>query len=137
VSWLDVGPLASLPERGARVVRVGALDIAVFRTGAGEVFALRDRCPHRGGPLSQGIVHGERVTCPLHDWVIDLRSGSAVGADTGCTPAFATRVADGRVEIEVPDGAANEMPETRDASAEVPPGSDAALGSRLAVFERA
>jgi nitrite reductase (NADH) small subunit len=75
----------------------------VFRTGAGTVFALRDRCPHRGGPLSQGIVHGERVTCPLHDWVIDLKSGSAVGADTGCTPAFATRVADGRVAVELPE----------------------------------
>jgi nitrite reductase (NADH) small subunit len=103
MSWLDVGPLAGVPERGARVVRVGDVDIAVFRTGAGDLFALRDRCPHRGGPLSQGIVHGERVTCPLHDWVIDLRSGSAVGADAGCTAAFATRVANGRVAIEVPE----------------------------------
>jgi nitrite reductase (NADH) small subunit len=102
VSWLDIGPLAALPERGARVVRVGDVDIAVFRTGAGAVFALRDRCPHRGGPLSQGIVHGDRVTCPLHDWVIDLKSGNAVGADTGCTLAFAARVANGRVEIELP-----------------------------------
>ena len=103
MSWFDVGPLAGLPERGARVVRVAGVDIAVFRTGAGAVFALRDRCPHRGGPLSQGIVHGERVTCPLHDWVIDLKSGSAVGADTGCTPAFATRIANGRVAIELPE----------------------------------
>jgi nitrite reductase (NADH) small subunit len=131
VSWLDVGPLAGLPERGARVVRVGGLDIAVFRTGAGQVFALRDRCPHRGGPLSQGIVHGERVTCPLHDWVIDLRSGNAVGADTGCTPAFVTRVADGRVEIELPDDA-------RDASAAAPLGCDAASDPRVvALLERA
>jgi len=83
MSWLDVGPLDGLPPRGARVVRVGVIDIAVFRTGEGQVFALRDQCPHRGGPLSQGIVHGYRVTCPLHEWVIDLRSGSAVGADTG------------------------------------------------------
>ena len=102
MSWLDVGPLDGLPPRGARVVRVGVIDIAVFRTGEGQVFALRDQCPHRGGPLSQGIVHGYRVTCPLHEWVIDLRSGSAVGADTGCTPAFATRVVDGRVAIDVP-----------------------------------
>jgi nitrite reductase [NAD(P)H] small subunit len=102
VSWIDVGPLDGLPRRGARVVRVRGVDIAVFRTGEGRVFALRDQCPHRGGPLSQGIVHGERVTCPLHEWVIDLRSGSAVGADTGCTPVFATRVALGRVAIDVP-----------------------------------
>jgi nitrite reductase [NAD(P)H] small subunit len=103
MSWIDVGTVASVPERGARVVRVGHLDIAVFRTGTGRVFALHDRCPHRGGPLSQGIVHGERVTCPLHDWVIDLRSGGAIGADEGCARAFATRVENGRVVIEVPD----------------------------------
>ena len=113
MSWLEVGALAGLPERGARVVRVGDLEIAVFRTGAGQVFALRDRCPHRGGPLSQGIVHGERVTCPLHDWVIDLKTGHAVGADAGCTLAFATRVADGRVAIDVPDTLVNASAEAR------------------------
>ena len=105
MSWVDVGPLAGLPERGARVVRIGGVSIAVFRTGGGAVFALRDSCPHRGGPLSQGIVHGERVTCPLHDWVIDLRSGTAVGVDEGCTPTFATRIEDGRVSIDVPGDA--------------------------------
>jgi nitrite reductase (NADH) small subunit len=83
------------------VLRLGGIDIAVFRTGDGRVFALRDRCPHRGGPLSQGIVHGERVTCPLHDWVIDLRTGDATGADRGCTPTFGVRVESGRVLIEV------------------------------------
>jgi nitrite reductase (NADH) small subunit len=106
MSWIDVGRLESVPERGARVVRVGAVNIAVFRTGGGAVFALRDSCPHRGGPLSQGIVHGERVTCPLHDWVIDLKSGNAVGVDVGCTPTFATRIDDGRVSIDVPDSIA-------------------------------
>ena len=78
MSWVDLGPVAALPERGARCVRVGPLAIAVFRTSTGEVFALRDQCPHRGGPLSQGIVHGTRVTCPLHDWVIDLKTGQDV-----------------------------------------------------------
>jgi nitrite reductase (NADH) small subunit len=102
MSCLDVGPLAALPERGARCVRVGDLTIAVFRTSSGEVFALRDRCPHRGGPLSQGIVHGTRVTCPLHDWVIDLTTGRATGADEGATAAFAVRVVDGRVVLELP-----------------------------------
>jgi nitrite reductase (NADH) small subunit len=104
MSWTDVGLLADLPPRGARVVRVGTLRVALFRTGADQVFALLDRCPHRGGPLSQGIVHGERVTCPLHDWVIDLTSGRAVGADEGCTVTFAVRIADGRVAIDVPSG---------------------------------
>ena len=103
MSWLDVGPLAALPARGARVVRVGGLPIAVFRTSTGDVYALRDQCPHRGGPLSQGIVHGDRVTCPMHDWVIDLKSGSATGVDVGCTTTFAVRVTDDRVCIDVPD----------------------------------
>ena len=71
--------MTALPERGARCVRVGGVAIAVFRTSTGEVFALRDQCPHRGGPLSQGIVHGTRVTCPLHDWVIDLEDGPGDG----------------------------------------------------------
>jgi nitrite reductase (NADH) small subunit len=151
VSWLDVGPLDRLPLRGARVVRVGGVDIAVFRTGEGRVFALRDQCPHRGGPLSQGIVHGERVTCPLHEWVIDLRSGNAVGADTGCTPAFATRVVGGRVAIDVPPGTGGASAEApacsavstealrrADASAEALSADDPAFDPRVgAVFERA
>jgi nitrite reductase (NADH) small subunit len=66
------------------------------------VYALRDRCPHRGGPLSQGIVHGTRVTCPLHDWVIDLETGRATGADEGATPTYQVRIAAGRIEIDVP-----------------------------------
>ena len=113
MSWLDVGPLDGLPRRGARVVRAGGVAIAVFRTGEGRVFALRDQCPHRGGPLSQGIVHGERVTCPLHEWVIDLRNGNAVGADTGCTPSFEARIVDGRVEIDVPAATVGASAEAR------------------------
>jgi nitrite reductase (NADH) small subunit len=102
MSWIDVGPLAALPERGARCVRVGDINVAMFRTSAGEVFALRDQCPHRGGPLSQGIVHGTRVTCPLHDWVIDLTTGRACGVDEGATATFRARVVDGRVMLELP-----------------------------------
>jgi nitrite reductase (NADH) small subunit len=102
VTWVDLGPLTALPERGARCVRFDGLTIAVFRTITGEVFALRDQCPHRGGPLSQGIVHGTRVTCPLHDWVIDLKTGQATGVDEGSTPTFNVRVTDGRIALELP-----------------------------------
>jgi nitrite reductase (NADH) small subunit len=102
MKYVDVGPLAALPERGARCVRVGGLTIAVFRTSTGEVFALLDQCPHRGGPLSQGIVHGTRVTCPLHDWVIDLTTGRATGADEGATATFGARIVDGRVVLDLP-----------------------------------
>ena len=101
MSWVDLGALTAFPERGARCVRIGGTTIAVFRTSTGEVFALRDQCPHRGGPLSQGIVHGTRVTCPLHDWVIDLSTGSATGADEGSTDTFKVRVVDGRVALEL------------------------------------
>ncbi len=107
MTWVDIGPLASVPERGARVVRLGSIDVAVFRTGSGTVYALRDRCPHRGGPLSQGIVHAECVTCPLHDWVIDLASGTATGADSGATGTFAVRIAQGRIWLETEAGEAS------------------------------
>ncbi len=98
--WIEVCALEELPRRGARVLRRAEGDIAVFRTGDDRVFALRDRCPHRGGPLSQGIVHGHQVTCPLHDWKIRLDQGRAVAPDEGCTPCFPVRVEDGRVYLD-------------------------------------
>jgi len=93
----DVGALAEIPRRGARTVRTVLGDVAIFRTGEDEVYALRDACPHRQGPLSQGIVHGDAVTCPLHGWVISLTTGAAQGLDVGCTPRFAVKVEAGRV----------------------------------------
>lgn len=98
--WIEVGRLEDLPRRGARVLRHPEGDIALFRTSDDEVFALRDRCPHRGGPLSQGIVHGRQVTCPLHDWRIRLADGRAVAPDEGCAPCYATRVVDGRIYLD-------------------------------------
>jgi len=90
--WIEIGALSDIPVLGSRVVRTPSGDIAVFRTGDDEVFALDDRCPHKGGPLSQGIVHNKRVTCPLHNFVIELKSGTAVAPDEGCTCAHRTRV---------------------------------------------
>ena len=75
VDWIEVGVLSDIPPMGARVVRSANGDIAVFRTADDQVFALYDRCPHKGGPLSEGIVHGRSVTCPLHSWVISLETG--------------------------------------------------------------
>lgn len=97
--WIPLGPLADIPRRGARVVKSRRGDIAVFRTADDQVFALADRCPHRGGPLSQGIVHGHTVTCPLHDWKIALESGEAIAPDTGCAARFPVRVVNGVVEL--------------------------------------
>ena len=89
--------LDDIPRLGARVVRTAHGDIAVFRNAEDEVFALEDRCPHKGGPLSQGIVHGRSVTCPLHGWTIDLTSGSAHAPDRGCVRAYPVKVKDGAV----------------------------------------
>ena len=82
-SWVKIGKLSDIPKRGARCVTTPMGRIAVFRTSADEVFAIEDRCPHKGGPLSQGIVHGSAVTCPLHNWVLSLETGRALGAEEG------------------------------------------------------
>ena len=93
--------LDEIPRLGARVVRSARHgDIAVFRTATDGVFALHDKCPHKGGPLSQGIVHGDKVTCPLHNWNIELDTGNAVAPDQGCTRGFAARVVDGDVFLQ-------------------------------------
>ncbi len=90
--WVEVGSLEDIPRLGARVVKTSMGDIALFRTQDDRVFALLDRCPHRGGPLSQGIVFDHKVACPLHDWVIDLEVGEAVPPDEGCTKRFPVKV---------------------------------------------
>lgn len=95
--WIDVGHIDDVPRLGSRVVAAPGGDIAVFRAADGAVFALRDRCPHKGGPLSQGMVHGHAVTCPLHNWVISLETGEAQGADHGCAGKIPLRVEAGRI----------------------------------------
>lgn len=90
--WIEIGKLDDIPKLGARVVETGVGSVAIFRAADDQIFALRDHCPHKGGPLSQGIVHGHRVTCPLHNWVIELADGQAVAPDHGCTKQYATRL---------------------------------------------
>jgi len=84
-----------------RVARPAGVAVAVFRNSQDEVFALLDRCPHKGGPLSEGIVHGRHVTCPLHNWVIGLADGEAAGADKGCVRRYPVRLEGGRVLLSV------------------------------------
>ena len=98
--WVDIGPLAAIPVRGARVVKTAAGCIAVFRTADAQVFAIDDRCPHKAGPLSQGIVHGTSVTCPLHNWVISLETGRAQGADDGQVRTIPVKIEGGRLLID-------------------------------------
>ena len=97
--WIKIGPIDDIPRLGARVVQSTLGDIAVFRTASDEVFALRDRCPHKGGPLSQGIVFGRHVACPLHDWKIALDSGEACKPDEGCTASFPVKLEGGVVYL--------------------------------------
>ena len=99
-SWTDIGLLSDIPVRGARVVKTAAGCIAVFRSAENEVYAIEDRCPHKGGPLSQGIVHGTSVTCPLHNWVFSLNTGEAQGADVGSVRTFALRVENDRILLD-------------------------------------
>jgi nitrite reductase (NADH) small subunit len=82
-AWFAIGSISDIPRRGARCVMTPQGRIAVFRTVDDHVYALSDHCPHKGGPLSQGIVHDAAVTCPLHNWVISLETGKALGADDG------------------------------------------------------
>src|SRR6187397_258115 len=101
-SWIRVCRVDDIPTLGARVVeRPEAIgNIAVFRNGDDRIFALLDRCPHKGGPLSQGIVFGERVACPLHGWAIQLADGCATAPDEGCTQRFAVNVDGGDVYLQ-------------------------------------
>jgi nitrite reductase (NADH) small subunit len=98
--WIDVGSIDAIPIRGARVVRTATGCIAVFRTAADEAFAIDDACPHKAGPLSQGIVHDRAVTCPLHNWVIDLEKGTARGADTGKVLTYPLKIDGGRIFLD-------------------------------------
>ncbi|HYM02667.1 MAG TPA: nitrite reductase small subunit NirD [Stellaceae bacterium] len=95
--WIEIGGIDDIPTRGARTVRTSGNPVAVFRTANDEIFALIDRCPHRGGPLSEGIVSGKSVACPLHNWVIDLDSGHAQAPDVGCAPSIPVKLAGRRI----------------------------------------
>ncbi len=100
--WLEVHDPFSIPRLGARTLETQQGRLAIFRTAEDAFFALRDACPHRGGPLSQGIVHGHLVTCPLHNWVIELQNGEATGPDEGCSDAYPVELRDGRLFVSLP-----------------------------------
>jgi len=99
--WKRICRLDEVPVLGARrVARASGPQVAIFRTTDDRVFALLDRCPHKGGPLSQGIVFGDRVACPLHNWTISLASGEACEPDHGCTARFAVKVEGGDIFLD-------------------------------------
>jgi nitrite reductase (NADH) small subunit len=99
--WTLICNIEDIPVLGSRrVERASGLDVAVFRNSQDEVFALLDRCPHKGGPLSQGIVFGTSVACPLHNWTIGLCDGQASAPDEGCTPKFSVKLDNGQVFLK-------------------------------------
>jgi len=101
-NWKRICAAAEVPVLGARVVESEAHGrIAVFRNADDEVFAVHDKCPHKAGPLSQGIVHGRTVTCPLHSWKIQLEDGQAVAPDVGCVKHFPVKVENGEIFLDL------------------------------------
>ena len=100
MNWIDIGPIDDIPLRGARKVKTRLGCVAVFRTDETTVFATSNTCPHKEGPLNEGIVHGHKVTCPLHNWVFDLETGEAQGADQGRIATYPAKVENGRVLVD-------------------------------------
>lgn len=99
MNWIDIAAIEDIPERGARLVKTPVGCIALFRTGEAEVFAASNSCPHNGGPLADGIVHGQKVTCPLHNWVFDLNTGQAIGEDASIT-TYPVQIKAGRILLD-------------------------------------
>lgn len=100
-AWIDLGAAADILPLRAKKFRLGDETVAIFRTSSDEYFALIDRCPHKGGPLSEGIVSGRTVACPLHGWLIALDSGNAVAPDEGCAATLPLRLIDGRLQLGI------------------------------------
>jgi len=97
MDWIEIGRVTDIPRRGARCINTPSGKIAVFRTMEDQIFAIENRCAHKAGPLSEGIVHGASVTCPLHNWVFDLATGKAQGADDGQVATYEVEIIDGRI----------------------------------------
>jgi nitrite reductase (NADH) small subunit len=113
-NWKKICLVSEIPVLGSRcVARPVGVDVAVFRNDKDEVFALLDRCPHKGGPLSQGIVFGTSVACPLHNWTIGMADGCAKAPDEGCTPKFSVKVENGAVHLDAGELATHAIDLTR------------------------
>lgn len=100
-TWLKISALEEIPVLGSRVVETDDFRIAIFRGSNDQIYAIKDACPHKQGPLSQGIMHGNSVTCPLHNWKIDLSSGEAMGPDEGCTNVYKTKLDAGIIYLQL------------------------------------
>ncbi|MHB1511985.1 nitrite reductase small subunit NirD [Acidiferrobacter sp.] len=102
MTWRDVAGLADIPPLGGRVLVTPTGEIALLRNEDGEVFALDNHCPHKGGPLAEGTVTGYTVHCPLHGWRIDLSSGQARDPDCGSVRTWDVRIEGDRILLRLP-----------------------------------
>jgi nitrite reductase (NADH) small subunit len=101
MNWLKVTHINDIPEMGSRKVIYKDVEIALFKTKNAKIFAVNNTCPHKQGKLSEGIVHDEKITCPMHNWVIDLPSGEALGEDCGCTQTYETKIENDLIYIKL------------------------------------
>lgn len=99
--WYKITEIENIPSMGSRKVEIGEIEIAIFKTRDGSIFAINNVCPHKQGKLSEGLVHEKQVTCPLHSWEIDLTTGKALGNDSGCTNIYESKIVDGIVYISL------------------------------------
>ena len=97
--WYKITEIENIPFMGSRKVEIGEIEIAIFKTRDGSIFAINNICPHKKGKLSEGLVHETQVTCPLHNWEIDLKTGLTLGNDKGCTRIYETRIEEGIIYI--------------------------------------
>lgn len=100
-TWFKITEVENIPSMGSRKVVVGDMEIALFKTKDDSIFAINNICPHRQGKLSEGLVHDHVVTCPLHNWDIDLETGEAMGNDSGCTGVYETKIEEGIVYLKL------------------------------------
>ena len=101
MAWIEVTTVDNIPAMGSRKIIYKDKEIALFRTRSENIYAVNNTCPHKQGKLSEGIVHNERVTCPMHNWVIDLSSGEATGGDCGCTDVYETKVENNTIYLNI------------------------------------
>jgi len=100
-NWIEVCKLDEIPPSQARTVQAGDNMIAVFRLTDDRVKAVENRCPHKQGPLAEGIISGDDILCPLHNWRISLDSGEVAAPDEGCVKTYPVKVEDGQVFLSI------------------------------------
>lgn len=101
MNWHDVGETDQLPKQAARAFLIDGIPIALVRTASDQYFAIENSCPHRSGPLSDGFVFGDNISCPLHGWNFSLVTGTAIFPDIGCIKTFPLEIKENRIRIAV------------------------------------